>query len=119
MMNKEFTHIVFCNFCGNKSLVHENDIFMNPRTEVQKRLRRITESEEDYQNNSKNVQLPRLVKCKKCGRGVVIQKLPKVYKDTIQKIEQKNSIEEREKERLQRIKDGQPYTRNVDDDFIG
>lgn len=59
---------------------------------------------------------PKKYKCPKCGRGVRVKEMLAPYAKAVdQKLKVKEK-EERDKARLQRIKDGQPPERNKDDE---
>lgn len=57
-------------------------------------------------------------KCPKCGRGVVLKKLPDVYVKSFSEIDSRRQKEKDDFERAQRIKDGQP-PQKPDVEFTG
>lgn len=58
------------------------------------------------------------VKCPKCGRGVIIKKLPETYTKTFAEIDEKNRKEAELLDRKKRVEDGRPLKREQDPDFL-
>lgn len=61
----------------------------------------------------------KMVKCPKCGRGVVVKKLPDVYANAYKAIDDEKLKREQEIEKQKRIEDGKPHKREKDEEFMG
>lgn len=62
---------------------------------------------------------PKKTKCPKCGRGVIIKKLPDVYVNMYKEIDENEKKSRVDAEKAQRLKDGQPIKRDKDPTFLG
>lgn len=62
--------ILFCEACGYKQLVNENELNLVPRMDIQNGTKDL---------NKKKLKQNMMSKCPKCGRGVILKRLTEAY----------------------------------------
>lgn len=64
----------------------------------------------------------KMVKCPKCGRGVVVKELQSAYTKVYEEIDRREQKAREEADRIKRLEDGKPHERqnkDLDPDFLG
>lgn len=108
----------FCDYCSYKCVVEDTSGFIEIKTSP------IPGGYPEFNPESKVVepkpytQQPKKIKCPKCGRGVRMKKLPDAYSKAYKQIDDQEKKQAQEKDREQRIRDGQPIKREKDT-FLG
>lgn len=113
---------LFCEPCSHKQIIQGNDPCHGL---TQMKMSPVPGGSPRYDEQEKKTVIkktvPRLpyAKCPKCGRACVIKKLPDVYNDVFQSIDEDEKKKKEEAERLKRIEDGAPIKVDKDTKFIG
>lgn len=123
--NNKSRALIFCEICGFKKIVDcqgaEPDLTgfaVIPTSKIQGGIPALDPETKKIVNKNHHPRSQK-VKCKQCGRGVVVKKLPDVYAKSFAAIDAEEQKKKAIEERKRRIQDGLPSKKSENEEFLG